>query len=376
MRIAITGKGGVGKTTLAALVCRRLAESGYPVLAIDADPNPNLGLSLGIPPERLSQQRTLLGEGALIPAQPSQLRKFVHQYACLSPEHIPLLVVSQVQHADVGCLCNAYSAVYKLLEMLGYWQKWITIVDMSPGLENMHRKSIRHVDAVLIVTEPASQSLETAFRLYQSCRSLNIKHLHVVVNNIRSQTDRSVVNAYFAGRAIDVLSEIPYSETLRDIFPPPGFGETNLRLAMQKLISQIEYDYRTRLLCDAAFEISEKFLLIGKSKFNQRELLAVRHLAQTGGMTMKQLSRCLKAAYSTTTAIVDKLAAENYVLRRPDPRDRRVVRVSLSDRGEDVFRNHIVKYEGLLKKRIKNLNEQEQRTLLQLISKMVLTEGV
>ncbi len=197
IRIAIAGKGGVGKTTLAAALARSLARSGERVLAVDADPNNCLGRALGFPEERLrqitplSEMRELLAEragtaqgGALFALSPpvaDLLDRFQVQH-----EGISLLVMGTVDEPGAGCVCPESAVLKALLRHLVSLQDLSLVVDMEAGLEHLGRGTAQHIGALLVVSEPTPASARTAARIARLARGLGLLIPGVVVNKVSS----------------------------------------------------------------------------------------------------------------------------------------------------------------------------------------------
>jgi len=180
-KVAIAGKGGVGKTTLSAALCRDLARSGERVLAVDADPNNCLGRALGIPEgilsgiAPLSEMTELLAERAgkaegggffaLNPRVDDLLERFGVEHAGVS-----LLVMGTVDEPGAGCVCPESAVLKALLRHLVGLEEYSLVLDMEAGLEHLGRGTAQHVGALLIVVEPTSASARTAGRIARGLR--------------------------------------------------------------------------------------------------------------------------------------------------------------------------------------------------------------
>ena len=372
MRIAVSGKGGSGKTTITSLLAETLVQKGHRLITIDADSNPNLALSLGVSPEDARTIPTISDLHINYAFDMLNLPVFIEKYSTKTPSGVPLLVMGSVNHADLGCLCQQYTAVRDLLGLFGRQNVLVTITDMTAGLEYMKRGTVRFIDAIFIVAEPYYRSLEVAARIKLLAEQLYIKHIYGVANKIRGNEDVQAVKEFFNECHLDLIACFPFDDKLIGSEVWAGSqGETEHE-AIEKVVSQVESDYRKRLLCDIVFSFSEEFLLTAKPELSQREILTIRHLGQKGPMKMSQLSECNKAAFSTTTSIVDKLSEKKYVERFHDEADRRIVIVQLTESGENLYRDHMVAYENRVKEMMRSLTETEKTMLTKLMQIIVL----
>jgi len=219
IKIAIAGKGGVGKTTLAATLARILARAGERVLAVDADPNNCLGRALGFPESLLADIRPLsemkdmlaerAGTGAggglfaLNPAVEDLLDCFQVQHAGIS-----LLVMGTVDEPGAGCVCPESAVLKALLRHLVGLESISIVVDMEAGLEHLGRGTAQHLGALLIVSEPTPASVRTAARIARLARSLGLRLPGIVFNKVFSSEDpQASLRAYLDN--LPVLAALP-----------------------------------------------------------------------------------------------------------------------------------------------------------------------
>ncbi len=193
MKIAIAGKGGVGKTTLAALLAREFEAAGYSVIAVDGDPAGGLGLALGfsasneivplIEMRRLIDERLGTSDGS------------VAGYFKLNPRvadipetygrvqgHIRLMVMGTVTGAGTGCMCPENAFVREVLDHILTERNEVVILDLEAGYEHLGRGTARGVDVLLIVLGSSRQSLETAKRIRSLAAQLRIEKVWTVAN--------------------------------------------------------------------------------------------------------------------------------------------------------------------------------------------------
>lgn len=225
MKIAISGKGGVGKTLLASLLSKTFAESGYSVLAIDADPDANLAANLGFAdPDKItpiSELSDVIEErvGAKPGTSGSYFRlnpkvdDLVDKYASRQG-NIRLLVMGRIKRGGTGCYCPEGALVQALLSHLLLQREDVVILDMEAGIEHLTRGTARGVDRLIVVVEPGRRSIETAQRIFELAQDLNIKAIGVVGNKIHTQEQNDFIRNSLP--SVEFLGFIPYDEAIID----------------------------------------------------------------------------------------------------------------------------------------------------------------
>ena len=204
MKIAISGKGGVGKTLLASLLSKIYSESGYSVLAIDADPDANLAANLGFPnPDKItpiSELHELIEER--VGAKPGQSASFFKLNPRVDdlPEKysakfggIKLMVMGRIKRGGTGCYCPEDALLQALLAHLLLQRDEVVIMDMEAGIEHLTRGTARAVDKLIIVVEPGRRSIETAQIIFDLAKDLNLKNVAVVGNKIQNPSQKEFV---------------------------------------------------------------------------------------------------------------------------------------------------------------------------------------
>lgn len=218
IKIAISGKGGVGKTTLCGTLARLLARCGYDVLAIDADPSMNLASALGIKerPKPLTEFKELIDERAGGPAGVFKLNPkvddIVDKFGVIGPDNVKLLVLGTVERGGSGCMCPASSFLKALLRHVLLKTNSVVILDMEAGVEHLGRGSTRGIDIMLIVVEPGARSIETAGRIVELARQIDIRKFGAVIN--KAGRDSSDIEDRLKGYGLEVLGVIPYDAAL------------------------------------------------------------------------------------------------------------------------------------------------------------------
>jgi CO dehydrogenase maturation factor len=219
MKIAITGKGGVGKTTLAGTLARLLARDGMDVLAIDADPDMNLASALGIdePPAPLTEYEDLIDERAGGPAGMFKLNPkvddVVERFGVVGPDGVRMLVMGTVDRGGSGCMCPASSFLRALLRHVVLKESSVVIMDMEAGIEHLGRGTTRGIDLMIVVVEPGARSLETAERIKRLGIDIGVTKFAAVINKA-GEEDLGAVESRLENMGIPVLGTIPYDSSL------------------------------------------------------------------------------------------------------------------------------------------------------------------
>jgi CO dehydrogenase maturation factor len=251
MKIAVSGKGGVGKTMLASLLSTILTQLGYSVLAIDADPNATLAGALGFPrPESInpiSEMGDLIQERT--GARPGQAAP----YFKLNPrvddipekywvEHngIKLMVMGRLKKGGSGCYCPENALLEALIAHILLRRDEVVIIDMEAGVEHLGRATARAVDKMIIVVEPGKGSIETAYRIRDLAKDIGLENIAVVANKIRSEQDRDFLIS--AMPDFEFLGFIPYDQSIIEA----GLGNLPLINSSSEVISRVQ-DIAARL---------------------------------------------------------------------------------------------------------------------------------
>ena len=221
-KLAITGKGGVGKTTLSALLSHLYAAEGNVVLAIDADPDANLASALGIPEELansvapIAEMKDLIAErtgtqpgtyGGIFKLNP-RVDDIPDRF---SVEHrgVKLLVLGTIQSGGSGCICPESTVLRALMTHLLVGRAEVVVLDMEAGLEHLGRGTARAVDAFIVVVEPGRRSLQTAEAVRRLASDIGVHRVHVVGNKVRNERDRVFLREQLSGD--EILGFLSYS---------------------------------------------------------------------------------------------------------------------------------------------------------------------
>ncbi|MDR1872711.1 MAG: AAA family ATPase [Deltaproteobacteria bacterium] len=225
MKIAVSGKGGVGKTTLSATLAYLFKENGSKVLAIDADPDANLAGALGFTDlsglTPISEMTELVAERT--GSKPGTYGTFfsINPKVDDLPETlakeingIRFMTLGGVKKGGGGCICPESVLLKSLVMNLVLARNEVVILDMEAGLEHLGRATSTGVDALIVVTEPGMRSLETAKVVKRLCDDLGLKRVSVVGNKVRSEADREFIAKNVGG--LPVLGYIPYADSIVD----------------------------------------------------------------------------------------------------------------------------------------------------------------
>jgi CO dehydrogenase maturation factor len=223
MKLAIVGKGGAGKTTLASALARWFSSRGEPVVAVDADPDGNLASALGVSedraPQPIAQMRELIlertgakdeGAGLMFKLNP-EVDDLPGRFS-VDADRVKLLVLGTVELGGKGCMCPEGAVLKALMQHLLLRVSDHVILDMEAGLEHMGRASASGVDAMIAVVEPGMRSVQTALRIQKLAKDIGITRTFVVANNISDQQQRDVLVRSLNDELI--IGTLPHSEAL------------------------------------------------------------------------------------------------------------------------------------------------------------------
>ena len=223
MKIAVSGKGGVGKTTFSALMIRALDAAGKHVLAIDADPDANLAGAIGIRGADaitpISQMKSLVFERT--GAMPGS----VGQFFSLNPKvddlpdalsvkmnHIKMMRLGGVEKGGAGCFCPESSLLKALVRHVVVMRDEVVVMDMEAGIEHLGRGTAKAVDRLIIVVEPGRRSIDTAGNIRALAGEIGLTDILLVGNKVRGEKDEDFLRRHLS--EFEFLGFLPYDESL------------------------------------------------------------------------------------------------------------------------------------------------------------------
>ncbi|MFC4723014.1 AAA family ATPase [Geojedonia litorea] len=221
MRIAIAGKGGVGKTTISGTLCRVLGNSGRQVLAIDGDPNPNLSVVLGIDKDSKSGpnlstdiiERVETEDGKWKFQVKMPFNEILDTYGQKAADNVTLLMVGKPEKAGTGCMCGSHTVVRELIHSaLTSEENRIIVLDTEASLEHMKRGTSRYVDHIYTVVEPYYRSLEAASRFADMARELGIENVQAIANKVRNAEEQQAIVDYCKKINLPIATIVPFDE--------------------------------------------------------------------------------------------------------------------------------------------------------------------
>jgi CO dehydrogenase maturation factor len=224
MKIAVCGKGGVGKTTISGLLCRTLGSKGIPVLAIDGDPNPNLALTLGLDP-KADMPRALTSkllevyekeDGKKYAKLNVPLTEVMDTYGIKTNDNVTLLAVGQPEHAATGCMCGIHTTVREIIHTALEESEQVTLLDLEASLEQMKRGTSKYVNILLCVVEPYYRSMEAVARFQRLGKELEIKNILAIANKVKNAQDEEAIRQFCAQTALPVIAVIPFDSIIAE----------------------------------------------------------------------------------------------------------------------------------------------------------------
>jgi CO dehydrogenase maturation factor len=252
VKLAVSGKGGVGKTTLSAFLVRYFAGQGKSVLAIDADPDANLGHALGLQDAGeiipISKMKELVAErtestpgafGGFFKLNP-KVDDLPERIAVPVGERIRLMVMGGVKKGGTGCVCPESVLLKNLVQHLILRRDEVVVLDMEAGIEHLGRGTSKAVNYLLVVVEPGQRSIETAMRIKDLAHDIGLSHIALVGNKIRSDKDRD----FLLGRLPEFrfLGFIPYDDQIIEADLSGSFPENmaaQTRLAFEEIVRNL-----------------------------------------------------------------------------------------------------------------------------------------
>lgn len=224
VKIAVSGKGGVGKTSVSASLAKLFAREGRRVYAVDADPDASLGLALGIPDDVLAKVIPLIdmeevikkknSGGGLFYSLNPEVDDILDEYS-ISVGNIRFLRMGAVKPGGSACYCRENSFLFSVIDALILDKDDVVILDMGAGIEHLTRGTSKGVDLMIVVTEPSKTSVQTARVVMQLAKDLGIEVTKIIANKIRSPKEEAFIQEQFTAQ--ELLGVIRFDDDLLDV---------------------------------------------------------------------------------------------------------------------------------------------------------------
>lgn len=239
LKIAVSGKGGVGKTTIAAGLIKYFEQRGYQVIAVDADPDLSLGTVLGLPDEQIEHIKPIVdmrdlivertGDGAFFTVNP-EVDDIIDEFS-IPIGNIRFLKMGALKQGGSSCYCRENTVLHALVASLLLRRDQVVVLDMGAGIEHLTRGTAQGVDMMLIVTEPSRTSIHTAKTVHGLASDLGIQHIKYIGNKIRRQEEAEYLKKNLG--AHNFLGLLQFQESINILSVNPDSGN------LQKLASSL-----------------------------------------------------------------------------------------------------------------------------------------
>jgi CO dehydrogenase maturation factor len=250
MKVAVSGKGGVGKTLIAGGLASGFYERGMKTIAIDADSSPNLGLTLGLTAEETRKLIPISENTPLIESKTKteysgiynlnfSVDDIVKQYSVPTPLGANLIVMGTVHSMGAGCMCAPTAVIRALLRHLVVDRGEAVVLDLEAGVEHIGRGTAREVDALLIVADSNLKSLEIAKHIHEMATVAGMKQLFLIGNRVMNETQKKAIQDFADKNGITVLAYVPWDQ---QVIESDMLGKTPLKnkeIAAVKTIDNI-----------------------------------------------------------------------------------------------------------------------------------------
>ena len=248
LKIAVSGKGGVGKTLIAGALACSFANKGLKTIAIDADPSPNLALTLGLPLKKAREIVPISENKELVESKTNTgvsgvyrlsftVDDIVRDFSVQTPCNVNLIVMGTVRSMGSGCTCAANAVIRALLRHLVVERDEVVLLDMEAGVEHLGRGTAKHVDNMLIVTDSSIKSLETAKHIHRLAKDADLKQVFLVGNKVTSNLQRSAIKKFAENNSLNMLVFVPFDE---QVVNAEMQGETPLKYGESFAVRTIE----------------------------------------------------------------------------------------------------------------------------------------
>jgi CO dehydrogenase maturation factor len=250
MKIAVSGKGGVGKTLIAGGLAKGFTDRGFKTIAIDADSSPNLGLTLGLTPEETRKIVPISENKPLVDSKTEtgysgvynlnfRVDDIVKQYAVPTPLGANLIVMGTVHSMGAGCMCAPTAVIRALLRHLVVERGDAVVLDLEAGVEHIGRGTAQQVDALIIVADSNLKSLEIAKHIHDMALAAGMKQLFLVGNRVMNDAQKEAIQNFADQNGIALLAFVPWDQQVIDADMRGQTPLTNKDIAAVKAIDSI-----------------------------------------------------------------------------------------------------------------------------------------
>ena len=248
MKVAVSGKGGVGKTLIAAGLARGFAERGFKTMAIDADSSPNLAITSGLTAEEARKIVPISENKELVESKTGTgysgfyrlsftVDDIVREYSTATPFGVNLIVMGTVKAMESGCMCAPNAVIRAMLRHLIVERNEAVVLDFEAGVEHIGRGTARQVDALLIVADSNLKSLEIAKHIHDLAANAGMQKLYLVGNRIMNEKQKEAVKRFAEKNGLSILAFIPFDA---EVIEADMLGETPLKNKEITAVSAID----------------------------------------------------------------------------------------------------------------------------------------
>jgi CO dehydrogenase maturation factor len=236
MKVAVSGKGGVGKTLIAGGLVRGFVERGLKTMAIDADSSPNLALTLGLKAEEARKIVPITENKVLVDAKTSTgysgvynlnftVDDIIRDYSVNTPLGVSLMVMGTVKAMGSGCMCAPNAVVRAMLRHLMVERNEAVVLDLEAGVEHIGRGTAKAMDVLLIVADSNLKSLEIAKHIHDMTTAAEMKQVFLVGNRVMNETQKEAIQTFADKNGLNVLTFVPFDQ---GVIEADMLGETPL----------------------------------------------------------------------------------------------------------------------------------------------------
>ncbi|MCW4006677.1 MAG: AAA family ATPase [Candidatus Bathyarchaeota archaeon] len=227
MKIAVSGKGGVGKTLIAGGLARGFVERGFKTMAIDADSSPNLAMTLGLTATQAREILPVSENKSLLEAKTNtgysgiyrlsfSVDDIVKEYSVATPLGVNLMVMGTVKSMGAGCMCAPVAVIRALLRHLVVDRDEAVVLDFEAGVEHIGRGTAKEVDALLTVADSNLKSLEIAKHIHDMAVEAGMKHLYLIGNRVMNDAQKQAIQDFADKNNMKILAFVPFDQRVID----------------------------------------------------------------------------------------------------------------------------------------------------------------